>query len=175
MPPVAPAGGTAGARLIAFRMNSRANQGTRSAKKKRWQGFGYERNPRKQSSPTSTEHPSTMPASECCPGSPGAWFRESFSPQHAPSFSVGDAAGPAMSRAVVTESRAVGKRGIELSGRTWMTSAHVGRLSHVLDNACPPENCSFGFSSCPGNRHVPITASETGTKTGTKGVRTSRN
>jgi hypothetical protein len=30
-----------------------------------------------------TEHPSTMPASECCPGQPRAWLRELVSSQHA--------------------------------------------------------------------------------------------
>ena len=29
---------------------------------------------------------------------------------------------------------------------------HATKLSHALDNACPSENYSFGFSYCPGTR-----------------------
>jgi hypothetical protein len=31
---------------------------------------------------------------------------------------------------------------------------HATKLSHALDNACPTENLSFGFSYCPGNRRI---------------------
>jgi len=31
---------------------------------------------------------------------------------------------------------------------------HATKLSHALDNACPSENYSFGFSYCPGSRRV---------------------
>ena len=33
---------------------------------------------------------------------------------------------------------------------------HAAKLSHALDNACPSENFSFGFSYCPGNRRIQI-------------------
>ena len=100
-----------------------------------------------QSSPTQTQHPSPMPASEGFPGQPRTWFRESVSTQHVQfAFSEGcDCA------------------------------SYVAILSHAPDQAAHPKILPFGFSSCPGSPQAAIGRNRLSVKVSVKRYSTSQN